>query len=81
MINTIDIILDIDRQTRPAGLLSVMTALIVIVIKQTAISSDKINDMYLMFYILIVPHNPTVGFVPNLTGGAGSLQRYLQLAA
>lgn len=68
MINTIDIILDIDRQTRPAGLLSVMTALIVIVIKQTAISSDKINDMYLMFYVLFVPHNPTVGFVPEFDG-------------
>lgn len=69
MINTIDIILDIDRQTRPAGLLPVMTALIVIVIKQTAISSDKINDMYLMFYVLfVVPHNPTVGFVPEFGG-------------
>ena len=69
MINTIDIILDIDRQTRPAGLLPVMTALIVIVIKQTAISSDKINDMYLMFYVLfVVPHNPTVGFVPEFDG-------------
>lgn len=68
MINTIDIILDIDRQIRPTGWLPVMTALIVIVIKQTAISSDRINDMYLMFYILFVPHNPTVGFAPEFDG-------------
>lgn len=45
-----------------------MTALIVIVIKQTAISSDKINDMYLMIYVLFVPHNPTVGFAPEFDG-------------